>query len=389
MPIAAKRSLAWAMALTAVAGVALAVMLWTRAERDLDAEMAEAPSENAPPARNPGNGTVPPSAAATTSVAVAEPAPELDHDTLWRLCPSLWGELSDDCMAALEARYADRAAGLRDFDIPPLPLSTSITWRQVYADPAATRRIVADALRNPECRVPEGQVRPDLGEVCAADAMTRFAILQQQCGLILLKKGSGASRQRIWESVSSSIENDKSLDFDEYHRHRTNIDEDEFRGTWHVRKCRAAEPVVRAWLPEFPVPQEGPESRTYYEGSMLVISHEMRTYDQGKHLIPAAARLGSEWALARTLDSAAHINAMAEFDLALAYAGRARKVGSESDHYPSYIMVAGFYAHLRGVSLHEFRLPRPKVEFTEEQLQAAKEEVRRIVERGWEPMVDG
>ena len=52
-------------------------------------------------------------------------------------------------------------------------------------------------------------------------------------------------------------------------------------------------------------------------------------------------------------------------------------------------MVAGFYAHLRGVSLHEFRLPRPKVEFTEEQLQAAKEEVRRIVERGWEPMVDG
>ena len=69
--------------------------------------------------------------------------------------------------------------------MPPFPPSTPITWCQVYADPAAMRRIVADALRNPECRVAEGQVRLDLREVCAADAIARLAILQQQCGVIL------------------------------------------------------------------------------------------------------------------------------------------------------------------------------------------------------------
>ena len=239
-------------------------------------------------------------------------------------------------MAALEARYADEAAGLRYISMPPpFPPSTSITWREVYADPAATRRIVADALRNPECRVPEGQVRPDLGEVCAADAMTRFAILQQQCGTILLKHNSDADRQWVWEEVSSRIENNKSLDFDEYHRRRTNLDEDEFWGEWHVRKCRAARARRQGLAAGVSSAAGRPSTRIYREGSMVGILHVMRTYDQGKHLIPAAARLGSEWALARTLDSAAHINAMAEFDLALAYAGRARKVGSESDHYPS------------------------------------------------------
>ena len=373
--IAAKRSIAWAVASAAMAGVAMAIMLWSRAERDIGAAAAEAPSGNASPeARDPGNGTDPPPAAATTSVAVAEPAQELDHDTLWRLCPSLWGKFSDDCMAALEARYVDRPGQLRRFSMPPFPPGTPITWRQVYADPAATRRIVADALRNPQCRVAEGQVRLDLREVCAADAITRLAILQQQCGVIL-EDTTDSTAQWLRESALSRLENDASLDSDEYHRRRTEEDEGGFWGAWHVRKCRAAESTVTAWLPEFPAPPEDSDTRIH-----------SGIYDQAKYLIPAAARRGSEWALARTLGSVAHINAMAELDLALAYAGRARKVGPESDLYLPYFIAAHHYAQLRGVQRHEMRLPVGG--FTAEQWQAAWRKAPRIIAQGWEPMVD-
>ena len=388
MRVAVKRGVAGATAATVVAGVALAVMLWPHAERDINVKTAQALSGNAPPAaRDFGNATAPPPAAATTSVAIAKAAPELDHSTLWRLCPSLWGDLSDDCMAALEARYAGKAAFLRNSS-SVLPPTTPITWHQVYADPAGTRRIVADALRNPECMVPEGQVRPDLREVCAADAMTRYAILQERCGLVLVEYRDDHKNQQEWEDWLAHLDNDKSLDSDEYHRRRMKWDEIEFESAWHMQKCRAVESTVTAWLPELPLPRLGPKVRTYKTKTSTEFSFSMEhlkvTYDQSEHLIPAAARLGSEWALARTLDSVAHINAMAKSDLAMAYAGRARKVGWESDLYMPYFALAHFHAQLRGVPRHEVRLPVGKI--TEEQWQAAGREAERIVVQGWTPM---
>ena len=376
MRIAVKRSLAWAMASVAVSGIALAVMLWSRAERNIDAKAAQAPDGNAPAAaRDPGNGAVPPPA--------ADPAQGLDRDhALWQICPSLWGDLSDDCVAELELRYADGSAEIDTPILPPplLPPRTPITWRQAYADPAATRRTVAAALRNPECSVAMDQVRLDLREVCAADAMARFAILQHQCGTILLRGVDVYQRQQ--KDLSSKLEDSASLDVDEYRRLRT---ESWFESAWHVRKCRDAESTVTAWLPEFPAPSEDP----------LGNSH-----DQSLHLIMAAARLGSEWALAHMLGSewalsrlpgsVARINAMAELDLATAYAARAMMTGSvESDRYLHYAMAAGYYAQMRGVSPHEIWLPAGECgSFGGRRCQAAIQEARRIVERGWQPMVD-
>ena len=159
-----------------------------------------------------------------------------------------------------------------------------------------------------------------------------------------------------------------------------------------MQKCRAVESTVMAWLPELPLPRLGPKSRSYLikksteHGTRYIgtIQHLEVTYDQSRHLIPAAARLGSEWALAHSLDSVAHINAMAQSDLAMAYAGRARKVGVESDLYVPYVMAAYHYAQLRGVPPHKSWLPVGEV--TEEQWQAAWQEALRIVAQGWEPM---
>ena len=186
----------------------------------------------------------------------------------------------------------------------------------------------------------------------------------------------------------SRLDNNKTLDFNEYHRRRIKWDEMEFLSAWHIQKCRAIESTVTAWLPELPLPRLGPKVRTYKTKTSTEFSFSMEhlevTYDQSEHLIPAAARLGSEWALAHTLDSVAHINAMAQSDLAMAYAGRARKVGVESDRYVPYFMLAHFHAHLRGVPRHEVRLPIGRI--TAEQRQAAEREAERIVVQGWTPM---
>ena len=215
-----------------------------------------------------------------TADATVEPAtaPE-DPDRLWvavrRLCPwpplpSSWEVLGEACLSAMEDLVGDG-------------------WRRPLADALGTRRAVAAALDNPECRVAlaqdwPGETRSGLREPCSAAAMVRLAELQDQCVERL---------HTDWESVrvrSMAGVNRISDSQEEYHRR---IERDHRRHAyiyWETYLCRTVPPAALEWIGALPVPPGDPAAHR----------HERPPITQALDLYDAARRLGGEipdWAL--------------------------------------------------------------------------------------------
>ncbi len=190
----------------------------------------------------------------------------------WPPLPSSWEVLGEPCLSAMEILDGDG-------------------WRRPLADALRTRRAVAAALDNPECRVAlaedwPGEIRPALREPCQAAAMIHLAQLQDRCV---------ERRQTDWEGVyaeSVARTNRISDSLEEYHRLVERDHEARAHLYWETHVCRAVPPEAFEWIEALPVPPGDP---TASRRERPPITQAMDLYD-------AARRLGAEipdWAMER------------------------------------------------------------------------------------------
>ena len=285
----------WALSGVGVAAAVVFWALWDRGGPSGSAFGATSPAPATLAERTALRETVggPPGDVAGTAQAPAEP---LDASALRALCGRPWEAVfSAECMKALERRYRDTIPDGEHFDVgfTPVMLGEPVTWGQVFNDVALGLESVREAVARPECLVPEGRFRLDLGRDCAADEMARLAILRRACARLLSKHDEPVEvRQERWDRAVAHVRG--IVDQTEYYQRLERLHEDSFGKMWRLAKCRA--------LPEGTLEQLGPFIRphtkvlrvdgVYIGRGAITIEVDM---------IQAAARLGSDWALSSLL----------------------------------------------------------------------------------------
>ena len=275
----------WALPLV-IAGVSLA--LWHRAGSGVPAVVAVIPP--VPPAADAAVSAPPETAGQPSAALPAEAdAPEgpLDAWALRQLCGRPWEAAFDaECVAALERTYRDTvpALGKRSHSFRgrfrPVLLGEPVTWAEVFDDTAGAVLAAREALARPECLVPEGGIRIELRDACAADEMAKLALLRGEC---TTGDPSPEGRQMRWDADMTIIgrEVDQAL----YQQRLAWLDEMWFGKMWRIRKCRAVPEEALGALGPFQEPLGWP----YNVGN------------EQAELMMAAARLGSDWALSSAL----------------------------------------------------------------------------------------
>ena len=209
----------------------------------------------------------------------------LDTVALRQHCGRPWeAQFAEECLAVLERRYRGTTPQLPSLvrGFLPVLLGAPATWGQVFDEPAAALAAARDALARPECLVPEGALRIDLRDECAADAMAKLAILRQQCAALRQQYGRLESRRIRWDLGRSRA--NTVVDQAEYYNRLERTEEQWFAMMWRLHKCRALPEDVLGALGPFPRPL----------GWRKIV-------DEEADLMEAAARLGSDWALSSML----------------------------------------------------------------------------------------
>ncbi len=181
-----KRSLAAAAALATVAALGLWWLAFGANERPVEAPLAQQPMPSeALPDATPRPAEVP--APATNG----EKRPATTLDDLYAACGGmLQGGLppddvalrstplaAPDCVAALDSMFLGKSASAT-----MLPVSPPIRWGDLFDDVAGNISAVIAAANDPQCVVPEAEIRPELGARCAARPMAELAVLAHACG---------------------------------------------------------------------------------------------------------------------------------------------------------------------------------------------------------------
>lgn len=212
----------------------------------------------------------------------------LDAWALRQLCGRPWeAAFSAECIAALERLYHDKVPGANTSTsnrghFRPLMLGEPITWAQVFDGTAGAVAAVRQAFGRSECLVPEGRIRIDLREECAADEMAKLAILRAECTWRVSRHNSLESRQTMWETDMMDVR--RAVDQEAYQQRLARLNENWFGRQWRLGKCRA--------VPDEALGALGPFPRPVGYGN---IGNEQ------VDLMKAAARLGSDWALSSVL----------------------------------------------------------------------------------------
>ena len=253
------------------AAVAATGITWWHWTADAPAPPPAAPAAVVSPTPEPSFPPPPDRQKADASVEPAT-APD-DPDRLWeavrRQCPwpplpASWEVLGESCLSAIEDLAEDG-------------------WRRPPADALGTRRAVAAALDNPECRVAlaqdwPGEIRPALREPCSAEAMVRLAELQDQCVEKLHTDWESLRVQSMAmvDRISDSQEKYHRLVENEYKRNAYNYSE--------TYMCRMVPPEALEWIEALPAPPGDPTANRY---GRPPITQALDLYD-------AARRLGAD-----------------------------------------------------------------------------------------------
>ncbi|MCY3886054.1 MAG: hypothetical protein OXG24_14205 [Gammaproteobacteria bacterium] len=90
----------------------------------------------------------------------------------------VWSD--SDCLEAIDSHFIDKPAYVVNF---PGMISRGgwFTYRDMFEQHANDRKLVAEALANPECRLLEGPMRLNLRDTCNADAFSRYARMANLC----------------------------------------------------------------------------------------------------------------------------------------------------------------------------------------------------------------
>ena len=214
------------------------------------------------------------------------PKGPLDGWALRQLCGRPWEAAFDvDCVAALERTYRDTVPALSNYlsfqgSFRPVLFGEPVTWAEVFDDTAGAVLAAREALARPECLVPEGGIRIELRDKCAADEMAKLALLRAEC----TKGDLGLeSRQGGWNADMTIIgrEVDQAL----YQQRLAWLDEMWFGKMWRIRKCGAVPEEAMGALGPFRAP----------------IGARYNAGNEQAELMMVAARLGSDWALSSAL----------------------------------------------------------------------------------------
>ena len=280
----------WLLPAAVVAAAGVGWWHWTAGEPESPEPSAAAPPDAAAPppeqatavevSRPDGDGQP-----AESVAAEPEPPPDRLWEAVKSVCPwpplpSSWQVLDEPCLSAMNRLKLDE-----NLD------GAARGWREVLADPLATRRAVAEALDRLECRVPPsddwpGETRPDLGEACAAEAMLRLASLQDKCVERL-----HTDWERVFASSLASIDR-VSESQEEYYRWVESSHDARAHIYWETYMCRTVPPEAFEWIETLPEPPGDPTAHRY---NRPPITQALDLYD-------AARRLGAEipdWAMGR------------------------------------------------------------------------------------------
>ena len=125
-------------------------------------------------------------------------------------------------------------------------------WRSVLDEPAAWH--AADAsLERDECIVPKGEVRPDLREACAADAMVQVALLQRKCARRVHQNTEELFL--VGQQMPDQVDGQE-----EYHREEQDTRQAAAYHFWEVFTCRTVPAAAHEWIPAIPEPEGDPAS---------------------------------------------------------------------------------------------------------------------------------
>ena len=149
----------------------------------------------------------------------------------WPPDPSSWQVLDEPCLSVMNRRELDEM------------------WRLALDHPLAAWRAASAALADPECDVPEGQIRPDLYEACAADAIIRIAALQFKCAERVRQDPEG-----IFDHGSRM--DDMADDQEEFHRWAEDTHRSRAHAFWTIYTCRTVPREALDWIAAIPEPED-------------------------------------------------------------------------------------------------------------------------------------
>ena len=214
----------------------------------------------------------------------------LDVWALRQRCGRPWEAAFDaECSAALERRYRDTvpdATSASSISNPghfkPVMLGVPVTWGQVFDDTGGAVAAARRAVARSDCLVPEGGIRIDLRDECAADEMAKLAILRSECETLLRMEARLEQRHDSWDHDLAKA--NRMPDQADYQERLDQLALEWFGLAWRLGKCRA--------LPEEAMDVLGPFPRPVTVGNVA---------NNQDDLMKAAARLGSDWALSSVL----------------------------------------------------------------------------------------
>ena len=237
------------------------------------------------------------------------------------------GRLSDECLAALDRRYG----GISPIADYILPLNEPLTRRRLFDDSSTKRSAALAAIVDETCLVPRGSIMPDLADRCAADAIVEHALLLEVCNPEKLQEL--LRRTLRPDGLAEDLARTATVTYQEdYVRRYRDVRDTHYYAAYDYEMCsRVPDGVVglTAWqlLGEGIAQDDFPDQ--WRDGAILPLRMSALI------LMEIAARLGSEWALARYVRDESHIKSLAAINPVLATLHRGRferwRRGSEYD----------------------------------------------------------
>ena len=220
-------------------------------------------------------------------------------------CPDPSAELSDLCVAALDAVYTEKKIGVRRMEW--INFNSPLTYRRIFSDPVQDRERVLEALSNPNCNLTdEDDIRWDFYDECHADAFANLFHFTRKC----LDPNSYDNLYSQWFSKAWGVPVDGVLTsrFESERRWiKENTPEDErdqrtrqlwekvFETHWVVKECERFN--VEEILID-PKRDQDILNKLRSAGKVLQVNDRISLeYEIRQSLQALAARFGDEWAV--------------------------------------------------------------------------------------------
>ena len=212
------------------------------------------------------------------------------------------------CFEALEARFLPAPASRT-----VLPVSPPLVWSDVFQGVAAKIEAVDAALEDEACDVPEGEIRPERGQRCAARTMAELDVLRRTCSFASVRFADPhiSLSPKGFDLLSLNLAHWDRVDRTSY---RTNVDaegRERALAQWAERAPdQAAWAAGKRRLDDL-------YYRTAWKRARCQMSAPMLRWMRGERwegMLARAARLGDAFALAHHVGTPKHAGRLTALD---------------------------------------------------------------------------